>query len=72
MADYPTTVFDFRDIENLPGIVYDSLKKQNLFAEDILAIVAEIIAIETLLGVSGSYLIPFLLAIQIPHHKLTS
>lgn len=60
MADYPTTVFDFRDIENLPGIVYDSLKKQNLFAEDILAIVAEIIAIETLLGVSGSYLIPFL------------
>ena len=48
-AKFPTEKYTQRDLENLPGISYDATKKQNLFAEDILNLALEIIAIETYL-----------------------
>lgn len=50
MSDYPTSIFSFRDIANLPGITYDANKSTALFAEDIQSVVNEIIGIENTLG----------------------
>lgn len=50
MADYPGDIYDPRDIENMPGVVYDADKSTIVYAEDINNANAEIVAIETLLG----------------------
>ncbi len=50
MADFPTSIYTERDTENLPGIVFDASKKQNLYSEDFQNHAAEIIAIEEALG----------------------
>lgn len=50
MADYPTSIFEARETENLSGIVYDPNDKKNFFSEDFQNLAAEIIAIETVLG----------------------
>lgn len=57
MADYPTTIFEQREIENVPGVVYDASKKTRVYAEDLVALGDEVTAIETTLGenVQGSY-----------------
>lgn len=55
MADFPNDVFELREIENLPGIVYDSAKKRALFAEDLQNIANEITAIETWFQNTGYY-----------------
>ena len=57
MADFPNTIYEQRELENLPGIVFDALQPRNLFAEDILNLANEIIAIETVLGIepAGEY-----------------
>lgn len=57
MSDFPIKIFNARETENLPGIVYDEDKKQNLFSEDFQNLGAEITSIETILGTlpSGAY-----------------
>lgn len=50
MADFPSSIFDPRTVENLPGVSYDAADTQTLYAEDINAATAEIVAIEETLG----------------------
>ena len=47
---YPDDIYVQRDLENLPGLEFDPSNKKTLFAEDILALGAEVNAIETVLG----------------------
>ena len=47
---YPDDIYKQRDLENLPGLVYDPQNKKTLFAEDILTLGSEIRAIEQTLG----------------------
>jgi len=47
MADYPNTVYAPRAKENKSGVVYDPLKKQVVYVEDITKLEAEVVAIET-------------------------
>ncbi|MES2382887.1 MAG: hypothetical protein V4538_17700 [Bacteroidota bacterium] len=49
-AEYPTGIFEARETENLPGILYDVDKKRDFFSEDFQNLGAEITAIETALG----------------------
>lgn len=46
MAQFPTQVATFRQIENLPGIEYDETDKRTLFAEDVAALRDEIVALQ--------------------------
>jgi hypothetical protein len=57
MANYPTSIFEPREVENLPGYAYDSTKKRVQFAEDYTYPAEEIVAIEETLGINpqGSY-----------------
>lgn len=57
MADYPTDIFEVRETENLPGLVYDANDKRNFFSEDFQNLAAEITAIEETLGINpqGSF-----------------
>ncbi len=57
MALFPESIYTPRETENLPGIVYDETKKQNLFSEDFQNLGGEIEAIETILGANpqGAY-----------------
>jgi hypothetical protein len=48
-ATFPNNIYTERETENLPGIVFDNLKKQNLYSEDFQNHASEIIAIETFL-----------------------
>lgn len=50
MANYPSTMPDLRAVENDPGVAYDPLQTNVVFAEDINNIAAEILAIATELG----------------------
>ncbi|MFH0972750.1 MAG: hypothetical protein V1768_02025 [Patescibacteria group bacterium] len=52
MAEYPTTIYDPRIKANRAGVVYDPLKTTVGYAEDITKLDAEIIAIETELGIN--------------------
>lgn len=57
MADFPGSIFSPRTLVNLPGISFDPTQTKNLFAEDVNSPNAEIVAIETTLGLNpqGSY-----------------
>lgn len=57
MADYPTTIYEHRDMENWPAVLYDPTKKTMIYAEDFLKLAAEVTSIETVLGenVNGAY-----------------
>lgn len=48
MADFPGTIFEARETENLPGLVYDPSNKRNFYSEDFQNLAAEITVIETL------------------------
>lgn len=48
---YPSDIYEQRPLENLPGLEYDPLNKKTLFAEDILALGAEVNAIEETMGI---------------------
>lgn len=50
MAEFPGDIYDPRDIENMPGVVYDPDKKTIVYAEDVNGANEEIVAIETALG----------------------
>ncbi len=52
MADYPTSIFVQRDIENVPGITFDATKKTHLYVEDLQALGNELAAIENILGLN--------------------
>lgn len=47
---FPTTIYEQRPLENLPGLTYDGANKKTLFAEDILNLGAEVRAIQQALG----------------------
>ena len=57
MADFPGAIFTPRTTSNLPGVVYDPTKTKEVFAEDYSKPAAEVVAIETTLGVNpqGAY-----------------
>lgn len=57
MADYPDAIFETRETENLPGLVFNPAQKTVLFSEDYQNLAAEITAIETVLGalVNGDF-----------------
>lgn len=50
MANYPNTMPELRAVENDPGVAYDPLQKNVVFAEDINNMAAEINAIAAELG----------------------
>jgi hypothetical protein len=50
MSDYPSTIYNPRAKENKSGVVFNPDKKTVLYAEDLSLIDAEIVAIETILG----------------------
>jgi len=47
---YPEDIFDPREIENMPNVVYDADKKTVFFAEDHNGVADEIVGIEETLG----------------------
>ncbi len=49
MADFPTDIYTPREIENLPGIVFDPTAKKTFFAEDFQGLADEIVAVENYL-----------------------
>lgn len=51
---YPNDIYVQRDLENLPGLEFDSNNKKTLFAEDILRLGREIENIEDTLGLNLS------------------
>lgn len=55
MADFPASIFEQREIQNLPGITYDGSKKTAIFADDIQALGDEITALETFFDSTGYY-----------------
>lgn len=57
MANYPDSIVEFREVENLPGLVFDASDKKTLFAEDVKKLDDEVVAIEQALGVeiSGTF-----------------
>lgn len=57
MADYPSTIYDPRAVVNLAGETYDPTKTSRFYAEDLNDPNAEIVAIETVLGLepNGAY-----------------
>lgn len=52
MSSYPGAIYAPRTIENRPGVVYDALKSKVAYAEDQNLPNAEIVAIETALGIN--------------------
>lgn len=52
MSTYPGGIYSPRAKENKNGVVYDANKKTVLFAEDFTNDEAEIVAIETQLGIN--------------------
>ena len=54
---YPNYIYEPRTKENAPGIVYDETKTKNLYAEDIVKLDQNVVAIQNTLGINpqGSY-----------------
>lgn len=67
MADYPTTIFSQRTLENVPGVTFDDSKKTRIYAEDVIALGDEITAIENALGENlENVSLPAVVAIGMP------
>lgn len=47
---YPDDIYEQRELENLPGLIYDPGNKKTLFAEDIMNIGNDLSAIEAILN----------------------
>ena len=56
-ASYPSANFAQRALENVAGVTFDAAKKTRYFAEDLQNLAAEIVAIQTVLGLNpnGAY-----------------
>lgn len=52
MADYPGAIYSPRTKENKPGVVYTPAKKTIGYAEDVVKLDAEVVAIEERLGIN--------------------
>ena len=52
MADYPTGIYSPRTKENKDGVVYDADKTKIGYAEDVVKLDAEIVALETYVGIN--------------------
>lgn len=57
MANFPATIYTERVTENLPGIVFNPLDKINLYSDDFQRHAAELIALETKVGVNNSLVV---------------
>lgn len=57
MADFPTSIFEPREVENVPGESYEPSETTRVFAEDVNFATSEIVAIEEVLGTepNGSF-----------------
>ena len=58
MADFPTSIFEQRELDNINGQTYDVDKKTTVYAEDLQALAAEIIAIQNVLGTNMTKQMP--------------
>ena len=52
MADFPTSIYAPRTKANRAGVVYDPTKTTRLFAEDVSKLDAEVVSLETILGLN--------------------
>lgn len=52
MSSYPSAVATFREKTNLPGVTFVDPDKATIYAEDLIKIEGEIVAVETVLGTS--------------------
>lgn len=50
MADFPATIFEQREMNNIPGMTYDPDKKTTIYMEDLKNLGDEVTAIETYLS----------------------
>lgn len=50
MADFPATIFEQREMNNIPGMTYDPEKKTTIYMEDLKNLGDEVTAIETYLS----------------------
>jgi hypothetical protein len=67
MAQFPDEIYTPREIENVPGQEFDPDRKTRFYAEDKQNPDSEIVAVETMLGVEGKYmLVPFTGARNVP------
>jgi len=55
MANFPTSVYAPRTKANRAGVVYDPTKITRLFAEDVSKLDAEVVSIETILGLNPQW-----------------
>lgn len=62
MADFPTSIYDPRVVENVNGVAYDVAKTKTLFAEDINLLADEVVAIEDALGANLDNIVDLILA----------
>jgi hypothetical protein len=58
MADFPDSIFTQRELLNINGQTFDAQKKTTIFAEDLQALAAEIIAIQNVLGTNMTKQMP--------------
>lgn len=52
MSSYPSAVAKFREKTNLPGVTFVDPDKATIYADDLIKIEGEIVAVETVLGTS--------------------
>lgn len=52
MSSYPSAVATFREKTNLPGVTFVDPDKATIYADDLIKIEGEIVAVETVLGTS--------------------
>lgn len=55
MPDFPTSIYSPRTKENALGVIYDALKTRVGFAEDVTKLDAEVVSLETILGLSPNW-----------------
>src|SRR3989337_4304559 len=55
MANFPTSIYAPRTKANRSGVVYDPTKTTRLFAEDVSKLDAEVVSLETILGLSPQW-----------------
>lgn len=51
MTNYPGAIDEFRNVENLPGVLYDPADTKTVYAEDTNNLASAVVAIENTLGV---------------------
>lgn len=57
MTNFPTTIYSPRTKENRPGIIYNEANKTIGYAEDVVKLDDEVVALQTKVGVDGSAIV---------------